>query len=194
MQINDYELTLKFATNKEVVGEDKMSINVNLKGNEVEKIKGFKINERVDKGQKWKEYYLPGISLFLDKGRYHTILHQLTESVPEVLKDIVEEISFYDHFSSTPKRITGIYQHKSAEAEVDLLTDKNFLSIRIIGKNMKDVLELYREIRAGKAVPLERWDQEHQQRVEEKSLITKPSSKKIVSIKKETDESKYNFL
>lgn len=171
-----------------------MSINVNLKGNEVEKIKGFEVKELNDKGKKYKEYSLPGICLYFDKGKYHTILHQLTESVPEILKDIVEEISFYDYFSPETKRITGIYQYKSAEAEVDFLNDRKFIQIRIIGKNMEDMKELYRQFRAGKIMPAERWDQEQSATVKQQPKKIELKTPKKTSSVKEEDKSKYIFL
>ena len=174
-----------------------MSINVNLKP-EIEDREDFTATKRSDKGQIWYDYFLPGIKIYREKGRFHMILHNLTESVPEILENLVEEISCYEQFPSTPRRTVGVYQYESAKAVLDKYSDR--LEVRITGKTIEDVRDIYYRIRAGKIVPTERWDEEQEICIVEKEEVlpekeeveTKPPEK--TSIVKETDRSKFVFL
>lgn len=137
-----------------------MSINVYL-SDDVEKVTGFEAVERRSKdGQKWNEYKLPGISIFREKGRWYFYLHELTDPISDVVKDIVEEISFYERIPRRPDRISGIYKYKDAEAELDRSGEAVSYGLRIRGKSMENILALYRKIRAGKIVPEESWEEE----------------------------------
>lgn len=138
-----------------------MSVNAYLKKC-VESLEGFEKVERKEKtGEKWYTYSLPGIKLFYDKGRYYCILHELNEQVPDLVKSFVEEISFFEIFPRIPKRTVGIYRSKDAEAEVDEYLSESY-EIRIIGKNMQSMCDLYRAIRSGRIMPApkDRWDNE----------------------------------
>jgi len=132
-----------------------MAINVYLKGDEVKNVEGFVTKTRKQNGQEWNEYTLPGVNLWHDKGRWHTMLHEPTEPVPVAVANIVEEISFHEWTALEPHREAGIYRHESAEAEVepDMIGGKMKLKIRIKAKKMEDLRELYRRIRVGSIRP-----------------------------------------
>ena len=139
-----------------------MSINVYLKDG-VEQLEGFQIEDRKFKEeQHWNEYHLPGLRLYRDKGRWFFVLNEFTEPIPDVVKDFMDEISFYDRIPRRPDRISGIYKHEDAEAELDHSGEAMSYGLRIRGKSMKNMLELYRKIRAGKITPTESWDEEQQ--------------------------------
>lgn len=139
-----------------------MSINVYLKDG-VEQIEGFQTKERKSKdGQCWNEYHLPGLQVFRDKGRWYFFLHEFSDPIPDVAKDLVDEISFYERIPRHPDRISGIYKYEDAEAELDRSGEAASYGLRIRGKSMKNMLELYRKIRAGKIIPAESWDEEQE--------------------------------
>lgn len=140
-----------------------MSINVYLKDEEVRKVKGFEVIKHKEKdGSSWKEYRLPGIYLSYEKGRWHIILHYPIEPIPSLVSDIVEGISFRDWIPLIPKREAGIYHYKSAEAEVEMskIGGTKKYHVHIKAKEMKDVLELFRRIRAGSIRPDESYEGE----------------------------------
>jgi len=139
-----------------------MSINVYLKDG-VEQLEGFQTKKRKSKdGQQWNEYYLPGLKVSRDKGRWYFYLYELTDPIAPVVKDLVDEISFYDRIPRRPERAIGIYKHEDAEAELDRSGEAVSYGLRIRGKSMKNMLELYRRIRAGKITPRESWDAEQE--------------------------------
>jgi hypothetical protein len=84
-----------------------MSVNLYLKGDEVRKIEGFETRKRRererDRDREWNEYYLPGVSLYHEKGRWFTTLSELTEPIPAVVGDLVEESHFRILSRITPK-------------------------------------------------------------------------------------------
>lgn len=124
-----------------------MSINVYLKDEEVRKLKGFK--ETKTGGS------IPGVTLLYKKGRWFTVLHQLTEPVPPAVVNIVDEISFHSKIPFHIEREAGIYRDKTAEAEIDLNESGNeeWNVIRINAKNMEDILKLFRMILIGSIRP-----------------------------------------
>lgn len=139
-----------------------MSINVYLK-DEVEKLEGFRTEERrYNDGSRRDDYHLPGLQIIRDKGRWYFYLNELTDLIPNVVKDLVAEISFYDRIPRYPERIAGIYKYKDAEAELDRKGEIRSYGLRIRGKSIENILELYRKIRAGKITPAESWDAEHE--------------------------------
>lgn len=133
-----------------------MSINVYLK-DEVRQVEGFEERERIDKSQKWNEHRISGMYLFHDKGRWYIILHNLTDQIPESVKELVEEISCFEAFSNQPKRALGIYKLEDVEAELDDW-DRGKYQLKMRGKSMENMLQLYRLIRAGKTLPAESYD------------------------------------
>ncbi len=127
-----------------------MSITVYLKEG-VESISGYKERVMKDRGQEWTVYSLPELTLFRDKGRWHVYLHELTEPVPEIIKDYLDEISFYEWFPLRPKRICGIYRVGDTEGDLDEQGDHYVLRIR--GQSMVSIREMYLKLRSGKLTP-----------------------------------------
>jgi len=131
-----------------------MSINVYLRGNEVQKLEGFTVKQMREKGRDWESYELPGIQLHREKGRWYVILHNPTEPVPAEVVDIVDEISLLEFVIMCSPREAGIYRHESAEAEVEPKTfPMNHYWVHIRAKKMEDLLELFREIKIGSIRP-----------------------------------------
>ena len=141
-----------------------MSIKVYLTGNAVESIEGFTTKSRQsnDSDKEWNEYELPGIKLCHEKGRWHLRLHELTDPIPELVVDIVDEISFYESIPTYPERVAGIYRHESAVAEIipEAIRSDSYIRMRIVSKNMDDLRELYLKIRVGSILPEESYEEQ----------------------------------
>lgn len=132
-----------------------MSINVYLKGDEVQKIAGFTAKSRRTQDNEWTEYRIPGVKLYHGRGRWYTTLYEPTEPIPAAVADIVDEITFQGWIQFHTSRESGIYSHESAEAEVDLnkTAENNLAKVQIRAKKIVDLLELYHKIRAGSIRP-----------------------------------------
>lgn len=133
-----------------------MSINVYLKGDEIRGVEGYKATPQHDRGQTWNKHTLPGIDLLFEKGRWFITLYDLTDAIPAVLESIVDEISVFVSLPIYSPREMGIYEHKSATAEIDTdnlggKTDK--FRLKIITKTMEDARELIEQFRCGTIRP-----------------------------------------
>ncbi|MCR4274999.1 MAG: hypothetical protein NUW02_03050 [Candidatus Campbellbacteria bacterium] len=136
-----------------------MSVNVFLKGEEVKNLEGFTTSTcRNGDGGTYDVYRLPGINLSNDKGRWFIWLSEPTDPIPALLVELVEEVSLHEAISSHPRRESGIYRHQSAEALVEQGDTKRSTMVNILGKNMKDVNELFRMIRTGSIRPEESFE------------------------------------
>ena len=135
-----------------------MSINVYLKGEEVKKIQGFHEKTKGHRGQEWTEYYLPGVKLHQDKGRWYTTLLYDTDKIPSVILDIVEEISLLETIPRFPARESGFYHLESAKGEVR--NHDQHKSVYLISQNMEDLRELFRRIQIGSIRPEESYEGE----------------------------------
>ena len=123
-----------------------MSMNLYLTDG-VAELQGF--TSAITKGR----YQLPGLDVCRNKGRYYVILHP-GDPVPPILKSVVDEISLYDEIPvALIRRELGLYTHESAEAEVEPTYSGERHIIRIRGKKMEDVVELFRLIKAGAIRP-----------------------------------------
>lgn len=149
-----------------------MSINIYLNTEKLEEHKDFEKTERMDKGRKWIEHHFLGDYIFKEEGKYYIISHEIEKDLSELIEDMVDEISFYKQISLHPKRIMGVYTHESATATVDIgfSSREEKYAVKIRGKKMKDVRELYHLIRAGKILPEESW---------EKEQVKKPSEPEV---------------
>jgi len=83
------------------------------------------------------------------------------DAVPASLEDALEEITLRSFFPVLAKRETGIYRHKSAEAEVDERStgkggSEYTFSART--KNIEDAQELLRLVRTGEIRPTESYE------------------------------------
>ncbi|MDP2676188.1 MAG: minor capsid protein [bacterium] len=129
-----------------------MSIHVYLNGEEVGKLEGFQPSHR--DALKAKLFEVPGLDIWHEEGRWYTILYDVNAPVPAEVADIVEEISLYDLIPASPKRESGIYRYKSAEAEIEPDGgEKPRIQVRIRAKKMDDLRELFRSIKAGSIRP-----------------------------------------
>ena len=146
-----------------------MSINIYLNTEKLENHKDFEKIEKMEKGHKWYSYRFLGDHVFRDEGRYYIISHEIEEDFSELIEDMVEEVSFYEQIPLYPERIMGVYVHKSATATVDIGFSgrKEKYAVKIRGKKMEDVRELYRLIRNGKILPKESWEQEQMEKPSE---------------------------
>lgn len=128
---------------------------------EVVKRDGFEVRHRQSTdGQQWEEYYLPGIRLYREKGRFHINLHHLEEPIPKLVEDMVEEISFYEWIPGLPKRVGGVYSLKSAMGTLEPpQKEQSSYQLRIVGKKLEDIRELYLKIRVGRILPTESWEE-----------------------------------
>ena len=139
-----------------------MSINVYLKGDEVQKLEGFTTKKRQGGKpvQEWDEHELSGVKLSHDKGRWYIYLGELTDPIPAVVENIVEEISLREYLKGGVRRETGIYRYQSAEAEIDAASadGKPLYMVRIRAQKMEDLLELFRKIKIGSIRPEESYE------------------------------------
>lgn len=100
------------------------------------------------------------MNLSFEHGRYYVIFHYPHESIPAALKELIEEISYYETFRNSPIRQFGIYKRFGATAKLDIgFTGKTQeYKLKIYGTNsMKSVEKLYQAIRADKIVPWQSW-------------------------------------
>lgn len=104
-------------------------------------------------GQKpGNEYFnLAGMDIFRNDGRLY-VIHSERNPVPEVLKDFVDEISYYDWIPRMGPREFGVYKHESAEGE--LVPDNGGgkepkYRVSFKAKNMEDIWELVYLIKVG---------------------------------------------
>jgi len=160
-----------------------MSVNVYFQ-DEVQKKDGFIVTNYTHKGKQLDEYSLPGLQLYRDKGRFYFFFSELDNPIPTIVEDVVEDISFYDRIPCNPERIIGVYKYKSAEAELDRSGERVTYGLKIHGKNMEDIRELYRQIRAGTITPEESWDEGVVQGVDKTSVLVQ----EISELRKEFDE------
>ncbi|TSC59749.1 MAG: hypothetical protein LiPW15_769 [Parcubacteria group bacterium LiPW_15] len=84
------------------------------------------------------------------------------ETIPGGLEDACEEVTLHEFFPMLAKRETGIYRHKSAEAELDEqhMGGKNRIdyAFSASAKNIGDAKELLRLVRAGGIRPSESYE------------------------------------
>lgn len=126
-----------------------MTMRVFLKGEEVKALAGFTGKLKYQGSQEWTEYSIPGLRFCNEKGRWHFML-ELGDQIPEVVNELVEEITLRDWFSGA-RRETGLYAHNSAIAEVGW--DDKKINVSASAKKMDDLVELVHKIREGTIRP-----------------------------------------
>jgi len=92
-----------------------MSTNVYLK-NEVRDLPGFKTERYSDNSG--DKVQLDGMSLSSDKGRIYLIIGDIDSSIPEKLKDLIDEITHYEWIPRMGHREAGVYRLESAECDL----------------------------------------------------------------------------
>ncbi|HXK31175.1 MAG TPA: hypothetical protein VJZ94_00270 [Candidatus Paceibacterota bacterium] len=97
-------------------------------------------------------------------GRWRVYLPNDINEIPEVLDQVVDEISFKEGIPYSPSRETGIYLHKDARAEITFgVASKDLprmLMVHIAGKDLKNIRELFHQIRVGSIRPEESYEGE----------------------------------
>ena len=106
------------------------------------------------------------IAISPDDGRFYYKMNSIIDTLPPALEEHVEEVTLIDVFPPFPRRISGPYTHASAKAALDLRVGGNSVPVDYLihasGTNLKDVIRLYDDIRAGRIVPEpgRDWEQE----------------------------------
>lgn len=135
------------------------STNLYLK-EKVKEIDGFDSKLRGER-EKWTEYWIPGgIRLKNEKGRWYSVI-DLEDPIPEILADLVEEITYHDIFLAAPvSRERGLYRFGSAEGKLEFNGDGRIpeYKIKISAKTIDDIRELDRRIKAGSIRPEESYE------------------------------------
>lgn len=134
-----------------------MSLRVYVNEEGVKKVKeaqGFYKTGR-DGCEQW---HIPGIiTLAYEKGLCFLTLNEISDSIPSVIVDFIEEITIRDYHRAS-KRESGIYRHKTAEAEVVMDSSGMSVSIFIRGKSKEDALDLMKKIKTGAIRPEESYE------------------------------------
>lgn len=140
-----------------------MSVNVYIKEDEIIKMSGFKTIEKGGKnGQSWEEYDLSGIKLYFEKGRWYTTLN-IRDNTPDLIKDIVEEVSFLEYIPIKPWRESGVYKLGTAIAEIELsgkMCGDTVKKVFIKAENLGDIQEIFHKIKTGSIRPEESFEGE----------------------------------
>ncbi len=90
-------------------------------------------------------------------GKITIYLDDLLTDVPKVLREFVEEVSYYDNFGEglSPRRRLGHYRLMSASASLEEISsnrDRHY-HVKLRAKNISDLRELYQLIRLGQIWP-----------------------------------------
>lgn len=106
------------------------------------------------------ETRIDGMRIFGEKGRLYTTFSDENDVMPEKLNDYVEKFSLYKSLPYIAKRETGIYRHSSAEAELEFDPHGKVAvyQVKIIGKKLEDVRDLFRMIKIGSIRPEESYE------------------------------------
>lgn len=148
-----------------------MSGKIYLK-DEIMEREDFEAKEQEKGTEKWNQYFLGGVRISRDSGRFYLTLNKLEDRIPEIVKDVTNEISFYNQIPMNPERIRGRYELESASATVDQVPDGRLgndseYAVQITSETMEDARELYYAIRVGEILPTESWEEEQVEPVSE---------------------------
>lgn len=147
-----------------------MGINVYLRGQWVTGLPGFEtLTIREGNGNAHKRHSLPGIALSRENGRWYIRLGEITDPIPSILADLVDEITMMEYATFPAKRELGIYRLGSAEASVGPEKIEGRIKVFITSKTMEDLRELYRQILAGTIRPEVSYENEQEKPAEKES-------------------------
>jgi len=85
-------------------------------------------------------------------------------TLPDELKDVMDEISCYETIPQMGRRESGIYRHNSAQCELTPADDGNakrekpVYRLKITAKNLEDVQAIIRQIKIGSIRPDESYE------------------------------------
>lgn len=129
--------------------------------NKVRELPGFKSKPYGDGSG--DDMRIGNIKLWCERDRLHAIWTE-TDSIPENLRDVVNEITFYDSIPQMSHRESGIYRHKSAECELtpddhgNAKREKPIYRLKASGKKVEDIQELIHKIKTGTIRPAESYE------------------------------------
>ena len=139
-----------------------MSVNVYL-NNKVRELYGFGSVPYSD-GSGDKMMY-KGLHLFGgEKGRLY-LMWDDEAVIPDELKELVEEISWYDTIPQMGRREAGVYRYESAECELtpgdhgNAKREKPVYWLKLKAKNMEDIRVLIHKVKTGAIRPEESYEE-----------------------------------
>ncbi len=96
------------------------------------------------------------------------LYYQLTEdiahpaiAIPRPLQNHIDMISWWTRIPSVPHRTLGVYKTDGADAQLDVEPqDPNWRRLVICGQDIAELSRLYSEIRSGRTLPYESWENE----------------------------------
>lgn len=99
-----------------------------------------------------------GMHMFVEKGRIR-LMWDIEVDIPDELKDLVEEVSYYETIPRMGNREPGIYRHESAECE--LIPDDNgsakreklVYQLKFKAKKLEDIRVLMHKVKTGTIRP-----------------------------------------
>ncbi|MDO8559209.1 MAG: hypothetical protein Q7R84_02650 [bacterium] len=104
-----------------------------------------------------------GMSIFGEKGRLHIIWGN-DDPIPEILKNLVEEVSCHEVIPQMGHRESGIYRHETAECELtpedygNAKREKPMYRLKITAKNLEDIQAIMHKIKTGTISPDESYE------------------------------------
>ncbi len=127
------------------------------------KLPGF---EEYDYKGGGKGHRIPGMDLWFKDCTVHVMLSESIGQLPEVIKDVVYEITMYDTLYMSVSRETGIYRNGTAEARLDLPQRVNKMSANVRfpydlfvkAKNLEDLRAIVEQIKTGTIRPEESYE------------------------------------
>ncbi|OGH89450.1 MAG: hypothetical protein A2469_04605 [Candidatus Magasanikbacteria bacterium RIFOXYC2_FULL_40_16] len=137
-----------------------MSVNLYL-SEKVRELPGFESKPYSDGSG--DEMRIKGMRLQGDKGRFY-LYWDMSDSLSDELKDLVEEISCYETIPQMGYRESGIYRHGSAECELipedqgNSKRQKLVYRLKITASKLEDVREILHKVKTGAIRPEESYE------------------------------------
>lgn len=138
-----------------------MSTNLYL-NNKVKTLNGFKSTPNKD--HSGNDMTINGMYLFgSGKGRLYLMWNE-DDTIPEELKDLVEEVSCRETIPQMSRREAGVYRHESAECELTPEDHGNgkygkpVYMLKVVAKNIQDAKEILHKIKTGAIRPDESYE------------------------------------
>lgn len=106
------------------------------------------------------KYFVGSFRLWNDVGTLYFDLPSHNDNVAEFFAEYVEKLTLREIMFGGVKRETGIYQHKSAKAELsfDMLGGERITRIAIEAKKLEDLREILVRIQAGEIRPVQSYE------------------------------------
>lgn len=136
-----------------------MSIRLYFDPEKVRKHPSYKeVTTRNGRGEPHTEYLLDGEGISIDDGDWYVNIYSvILPEIPNLYKGILASVSLCEDFPIRPLRERGVYRYKTATAELETrdFGRKEELKyiIKITGKSLKNVQELFQMVKAGSVRP-----------------------------------------